>query len=241
MAVNSKVLGMIAAQWIVGSERYVSGMGARHRHHFNIRFLHMAFPFSRQQGAEAAPKKLVPALLFELVQVVAISLAIIIPVRYFLIQPFYVKGASMEPNFYDHEYLIIDELGYRLGHPERGDIVVFRYPNDPKQYFIKRVIGLPGETIEIAGGIIKLYNDKTPNGAVINEPYLDQTYTATTRTVTLKSDEFFVLGDNRVASLDSRYFGPVKRSFIVGKAWLRGWPLDRWKVFKPQIYAEKAP
>ncbi len=201
----------------------------------------MSFPFSRRQGTDEKPKKVALNLLFELVQVVSISLAIIIPVRYFLIQPFYVKGASMEPSFYDHEYLIIDEISYRFGSPERGDIVVFHYPNDPKQYFIKRVIGTPGETVEIAGGTIKIYNDKTPNGIVLEEPYLDQAYTATTRTVTLKSDEYFVLGDNRVASLDSRYFGPVKRDLVVGKVWLRGWPLDRWKVFKPQNYALSTP
>lgn len=147
----------------------------------------------------------------------------------------------MEPSFYDHEYLIIDEISYRFAHPDRGDIVVFHYPNDPKQYFIKRIIGLPGETVEIAGGAIKIYNDTSPNGVNIDEPYLDQVYTATTRTVTLKSDEYFVLGDNRVASLDSRYFGPVKRDLIVGKVWLRGWPLDRWKVFKPQSYTLTTP
>src|SRR5688572_7065679 len=89
----------------------------------------------------------------ELVHVVVISLAIIIPVRYFLIQPFYVKGASMEPNFHDHEYLIIDEIGYRFEDPHRGDIVVFRYPGDPSQYFIKRVIGLPGERVKVYGGV----------------------------------------------------------------------------------------
>jgi len=200
---------------------------------------HMPFPFSRsKQTREASPQKMALSLVFELVQVVAISLAIIIPVRYFLIQPFYVKGASMEPSFYDHEYLIIDELSYRFHAPARGDIVVFRYPNDPKQFFIKRVIGLPGETVEVAGGQVKIYNDTHPNGDVLIETkYLDQDYTATTRTVTLKNDEYFVLGDNRIASLDSRYFGPVNKSFIVGRVWLRGWPLDRWKSFNPVSYS----
>lgn len=199
----------------------------------------MSTPFSRHPEAhEPAPKKAFLGFVFELIKVMAISLAIIIPVRYFLIQPFYVKGASMEPNFYDHEYLIIDELSYRFRPPERGDIVVFRYPNDPKQFFIKRVIGLPGETVEIAGGQVKIYNDKHPNGAALDETgYLDQDFTATTRTVTLKNDEYFILGDNREASLDSRYFGPVKRSFIVGRVWLRGWPFDRWKVFEDPSYS----
>lgn len=175
--------------------------------------------------------------LFELVQMAAISLAIIIPVRYFLFQPFYVKGASMEPNFFDHEYLIIDELSYRFRSPARGDIVVFRYPNDPKQYFIKRVIGLPGETVEVSGGRVTIFNDQNPNGMLLPEDaYLDQSYTAPTQGVTLKSDEYFVLGDNRLVSLDSRYFGPVKVDAIIGRAWLRGWPLERWTVFRPPSY-----
>ena len=172
-----------------------------------------------------------------MIQVVAISLAIIIPVRYFLIQPFYVKGASMEPNFFDHEYLVIDELSYRFHEPQRGEIVVFHYPNDPKNYFIKRVIGLPGETVEVAGGQVKIYNDKYPNGIVLDEhPYLDDVYTTQTRTETLKAGEYFVLGDNRAASLDSRYFGPISKGVIVGRVWVRGWPLDRWKVFQPASY-----
>lgn len=200
----------------------------------------MKYPFSRSSGAAAEPSTRHPLLGFviELVQVIAISLAIIVPVRYFLIQPFYVKGASMEPNFYDHEYLIIDELSYRFHPPERGDIVVFRYPNDPKQFFIKRVIGLPGETVEVAEGAVKIYNNTHPNGIILNEDsYLDQDFTATNRTVTLKAHEYFVLGDNRIASMDSRYFGPVPDSLLIGRVWLRGWPFDRWKVFQDPVYS----
>ncbi|MBI4139197.1 signal peptidase I [Candidatus Uhrbacteria bacterium] len=194
--------------------------------------------WTRVENTEAGRQKQAIDFVFELIQVAAISLAIIIPVRYFLIQPFYVKGASMEPNFFDHEYLIIDELSYRFRNPERGDIVVFRYPNDPRQFFIKRVIGMPGETVEIQNGQIKIFNDENPNGFVLPEQdYLDQAFTATTRNITLKSDEYFVLGDNRIASLDSRYFGPVKRNQIVGRVWLRGWPLDRWKVFEQPSYS----
>lgn len=144
----------------------------------------------------------------------------------------------MEPNFYDHEYLIIDELSYRFHPPERGDIVVFRYPNDPKQFFIKRVIGLPGETVEVADGVVKIYNNEHPNGIVLNEDsYLDQDFTASNRTVTLKAHEYFVLGDNRIASMDSRYFGPVPDSLLIGRVWLRGWPFDRWKVFQDPVYS----
>src|SRR3989337_2587689 len=97
---------------------------------------------------------------WELFKVVLISIAVIIPIRYFLIQPFYVKGASMEPSFRDHQYLIIDELSYRLDPPQRGDVVVFRYPNDPRQYFIKRVIGLPGERIKIKDNTVYIFNEK---------------------------------------------------------------------------------
>lgn len=180
------------------------------------------------------------AFVFELIQVAAVSLAIIIPVRYFLIQPFYVKGASMEPSFFDHEYLIIDELSYRFNDPERGDIVVFRYPADPKQFFIKRVVGLPGETVEVDETEVKIYNDEHPNGLVLDESiYLGEDYISspTKRTVTLKAGEYFVMGDNRSSSLDSRFFGAIKRSDIVGRVWLRGWPFDRWKVFDRPAYA----
>lgn len=168
----------------------------------------------------------------ELLHVVIISLAIIIPVRYFLIQPFYVKGASMEPNFYDHEYLIIDEIGYRLHQPERGEIVVFRYPNDPRQYFIKRIVGLPGERVKVTGGQVWIYNAEFPDGKAVNEKeYLGAIYTGGEKDVQLASDEYFLMGDNRGASLDSRSFGPVQRSFIVGRVWFRGWPPEKIKVF----------
>ena len=171
----------------------------------------------------------------ELLHVVIISLAIIIPVRYFLIQPFYVKGASMEPNFYDHEYLIIDEISYRFEEAHRGDIIVFRYPNDPSQYFIKRVIGLPGERVKIADGKVTIFNNDHPTGMVLDEtPYLGTIYTAGDKDVTLGSDEYFVLGDNRGASLDSRSFGPVPQSFIIGRVWVRGWPPEKFHVFGSQ-------
>jgi signal peptidase I len=84
--------------------------------------------------------------IWEFLKIVIVSLLIILPIRYFIIQPFYVKGASMEPNFHDREYLIIDEISYRFNEPQRGQVIVFRYPNNPQEYFIKRVIGLPGDT-----------------------------------------------------------------------------------------------
>ncbi len=169
----------------------------------------------------------------ELVHVVIISLAIIVPIRYFLIQPFYVKGASMEPNFYDHEYLIIDEISYRFHEPARGDIVVFRYPNDPRQFFIKRIIAMPGERIKVSGGKVTIYNASHPEGEILNETwYLGTIYTAGEKDVTLGAGDYFLMGDNRAASLDSRIFGPVPRDFIVGRVWFRGWPPEKIHFFE---------
>ena len=176
----------------------------------------------------------------ELLKVVVISLVIIVPVRYFLIQPFYVKGASMEPNFHDHEYLIIDEISYRFNDPKRGDIIVFRYPKNPQEYFIKRVIGLPGETVEVKDGEVYIYNDTYKDGVALEEDYLPEdvkTYSGFIKDiVTLEDEEYFVLGDNRNSSKDSRSFGPVNRSFITGRVMLRGWPFDKINVFETPQY-----
>ncbi len=171
----------------------------------------------------------------DLIKVICISLAIIVPIRYFLIQPFYVKGASMEPSFYDHEYLIINEITYRLNNPQRGDIVVFRYPKDPSQYFIKRVVGLPGEKVEITDGMV-FVSDSLGNKKMLDESgYLDsESKTIGEKSWILGDNEYYVLGDNRENSSDSRVFGPVRRDLIVGKVWFRGWPF--WRVgFFPQV------
>jgi signal peptidase I len=194
----------------------------------------------QEDGQPVVTSSGILAFIFELIQVAAVSLAIIIPVRYFLIQPFYVNGASMEPSFFDNEYLIIDEISYRFEEPKRGDIVVFRYPVDPKQFFIKRILGLPGETVEVSESGVKIYNDQYPNGMTVDESlYLaqDTVPSAINRTLSLKAGEYFVMGDNRGASLDSRFFGAIKRSDMVGKVWLRGWPFDRWKVFDRIVYS----
>lgn len=177
------------------------------------------------------------ALFFvEVIQIILISCAIIIPIRYFLIQPFYVKGASMEPNFYNSEYLIIDELTYRMRAPERGEIVVFRYPRDPSEFFIKRVIGLPGETVEISDSHVTIYNTDHPNGVVLTESYLSDVPTDGMKKTTLGSNEFWVMGDNRTESMDSRSFGPVNRDHFIGRVWVRGLPLNRASLFPEPTY-----
>ncbi|HAH04303.1 TPA: signal peptidase I [Candidatus Komeilibacteria bacterium] len=171
-------------------------------------------------------------LMFETIKVILISMAIILPIRYFLIQPFIVEGASMEPTFESNEYLIVDELSYRFTEPTRGDVVVFRYQKDPRQFFIKRVVGLPGDKIEINDGTVYV------NGNRLAEGYLDKMRLADSSLpeVTLTEDQYFLMGDNRANSLDSRIFGPVDRSYIVGKVWFRTWPFDRFSFFTAPQY-----
>ncbi len=174
--------------------------------------------------------KKIALFVFEIVKVVLISLAIILPIRYFLVQPFYVEGASMEPNFYDKEYLIIDEISYRFQNPQRGEVIILKNPDDRHFYFIKRVVALPGEKVSVLNGRV-----------FINDKQLDETYIKNFShddygPTTLESDEYFVMGDNRNNSSDSRYFGPLKRQDIIGRVWVRGWPLNRFNTFNPPIY-----
>jgi len=171
--------------------------------------------------------------IWETIKIVIISLAIIIPVRYYLIQPFFVRGASMTPNFDNGQYLVIDEISYRFGEPERGEVIVFKYPLNPSQYYIKRIIGLPGETIEIKDGQVILYNQDFPQGKTLDESsYLAAGIITWGETkIELGEDEHFVLGDNRQASSDSRQWGGLNRENIIGRVWLRAWPFSLVKVF----------
>ncbi|MFH0952014.1 MAG: signal peptidase I [Patescibacteria group bacterium] len=204
-----------------------------------------AKPGYRKQARLARPEAIAPPFkssardfVMEVIKVVAIALAIIIPVRYFLVQPFYVKGASMEPNFQDHEYLIIDEVSYRLSDPKRGDVVVIKNPQNRSEFFIKRVIGLPGEIIKISNGQVAITSDTYPSGVTLDESaYLaGDVYTKGSIETTLGRDEFFVMGDNRQASLDSRIFGQIKENEIIGRAWLRAWPINEWSHFSSPVY-----
>ena len=186
----------------------------------------------KDEDEKKSPFATVLEFVGELIHVIIISLAVIIPIRYFLIQPFYVKGASMEPSFHDHEYLIIDEISYRFNEPERGDIVVFRYPNDPQQFFIKRIIGLPEERVLIVDNQIRLFKPNDEEGQILNEDaYLESSTMTGNKDVTLGKEEYFLMGDNRSASLDSRVFGAVPRDFIVGRVWFRGWPPKKIHFF----------
>ncbi|MDD3284865.1 MAG: signal peptidase I [Patescibacteria group bacterium] len=174
------------------------------------------------------------SFVLEITKTVIISLAIILPIRYFLIQPFVVDGASMQPNFHDKEYLIIDEISYRFGAPERGDVVVFKNPENHKEFYIKRTIGLPGESVKIEDGEIYIKAINSDEFIKINElDYLPEDYKTFSylKEVDLKDNEYFVLGDNRNNSKDSRIIGPVNKSLIIGKVWFRGLPLNKISTF----------
>ncbi len=142
----------------------------------------------------------------------------------------------MEPNFYDQEYLIIDEISYRFNEPVRGDIVVFKYPKDPSQFFIKRVVALPGEVVEINKGNVVVYNKAHPNGVVLDEEYIAHDQTEGKDRVTLGENEYYVRGDNRDESLDSRSFGAISETHIIGKVWVRGLPFSRFGTFELPTY-----
>lgn len=170
--------------------------------------------------------------IWEIIKVIIVSLAIVLPIRYFLVQPFIVRGSSMEENFEDSDYLVIDELSYDFRVPARGDVIVFRYPLDPKEFFIKRVIGLPGEEVIIKNRHVTIKNTEFPRGFTLDEPYLTPPNRSTfgDTTITLAADEYFVLGDNRDASSDSRIWGPLPRKFITGHVVLRAWPVTKFGV-----------
>lgn len=183
------------------------------------------------------------SFVFEVIKTVLISVAIIVLIRYFLFKPFYVRGASMEPTFENNEYLIINEIDYRFHPPQRGDVVVFRFPRDPSQYFIKRVVGLPGETVTVRGGVVVIHNEKYPEGFTLDESlYLsDDVKTFGDATVTLDQNHYYVLGDNRAASLDSRseIVGPIPRADIIGRTWFRIWPPRRMSLFHTPEYPQQ--
>lgn len=172
---------------------------------------------------ESTTKK-VFSFVWELVKIALIALVIVAPIRYFLFQPFIVKGESMVPNFQSGDYLIVDEISYRFSEPERGDVIVFNYPKDRSQRFIKRIIGLPGEAVSILNGEVQIIKDNEVN--VLTEEYLpDDLKTYGEVNVALSNDEYFVLGDNREYSYDSRAWGVVPKSDIIGKAFLRIFPV----------------
>ena len=173
---------------------------------------------------------------WEITKIVIIALIIVVPIRYFLFQPFFVKGQSMEPNFESGDYLIIDEISYRFRDPQRGEVVVFKYPKNPSQRYVKRIIGLPGETIEINNGEIMIFNQG--EGKVLDELGYFSSFVSTSGNtlMVLGEDEYFVLGDNRAASYDSRRWGSLPEEYIVGRVFIRAWPFVALAKFEAPSY-----
>ncbi|MCB9809307.1 signal peptidase I [Candidatus Nomurabacteria bacterium] len=166
---------------------------------------------------------------FDLIRFVIICLVIVIPIRIFIAQPFIVEGASMVPTFQDKNYLIVDQISYRFHKPQRGDVIVFRPPTNPKTFYIKRIVGLPGETITFDGKEISITNDTYPEGLILEEPYIERDIFHT-ETTTLGDNEYYVMGDNRANSSDSRVWGALDEDAITGRVWLRLWPLNHIRI-----------
>ena len=153
----------------------------------------------------------------ELIETLALTLVIFLLIR-FAVQNFRIEGFSMEPNFHDGQFLIVDKVSYMVHPPERGDVIVFIPPNNTSRDFIKRVIGLPGDQVEVVAGRVFV------NGTALDEPYPLAPASYSAPTVTVPPEEYFVLGDNRNNSSDSHSWGPVSVKSIIGKAWVSYWP-----------------
>ena len=173
--------------------------------------------------------KKIPHLIWELLEVILIAFLPLFVISQFLARPFIVQGASMEPNFQNGNYLIIDMVSYRFNNPDRGDVVVFRYPGNRSSYYIKRIIGLPGDHVSLRNG------DVFVNGEITSDEYFSlgvDTFPASQTDFSLTENQFFVMGDNRAMSFDSRNWGPLERSDIIGFVRIRVWPLSELEFFR---------
>ena len=170
--------------------------------------------------------------IFEVGKVVVIALVIVVPLRVFVFQPFLVRGDSMEPNYHTGDYLIIDQLSYRFRAPLRGEVIVLKFPLDTSQRFIKRIVGLPGETIEVKDGKVVVYGEEGSERAAIvldESTYLSfNLQTPGSARIDLQEEEYFVLGDNRPFSSDSRKWGILEKDLIIGRVFFSVFSLKRF-------------
>ena len=181
-------------------------------------------------------KQSLGAFFLEIIKFALIAVLVVIPIRLYIAQPFIVNGSSMDPTFATGQYLIIDELTYHMNEPERLDVIVFKFPRDPQKYFIKRIIGLPGETVAITGTAVTIINKENPEGTTLLEPYVNENNLRNnTLKITLRDSEYFVMGDNRAASFDSRDWGPLDRGLVVGRAFVRLFPVHKLALFPGKI------
>lgn len=174
---------------------------------------------------------------FDILESIVVALAIFVVVYLFLFQPHQVKGASMEPNFHDGEYILTNKFQYHFETPKRGDVIVFKSPQNPDIDYIKRVIGLPGDRVKL------IDNHFYINGTKLEESYIapelftyNGQYLKDNMEVVIPQDYYFVAGDNRPRSSDSREWGPIERSSIIGKSQFRYWPFDRMGLIEGVSY-----
>lgn len=171
--------------------------------------------------------------LVELIEFIAIIGAILVVIRFFVAEPHKVSGSSMVPNFHDGDYIITNKVATQLSNPQRGEVIILKNPRNMDQVFIKRVIGLSGDRVMVNGGKVYL------NGRLLPEPYLPlgtRTYGGAYLTegeeLTVPEGRFFVMGDNRGGSSDSREWGTLGKDLIVGQAWLRYWPPQQFTLIQ---------
>jgi signal peptidase I len=169
------------------------------------------------------------AIAKEIVIFAVIAFGIVLPFRRYVAEPYIVDGASMDPTFHTGDYLIVDKISYELGTPKRNTVVIFKYPNNPAKSFIKRIIGLPGETVTVGENSVTIVNTENPNGFEIDQSYVTHP-SAVSLTITLGPDEYFVMGDNRAESFDSRAWGPLNKKYISGIPVLQLWPLGNISI-----------
>jgi signal peptidase I len=176
---------------------------------------------------------------FDFLETIVVALSIFVVVYLFLVQPHEVKGSSMEPNFHNNEYILTDKISYRFSLPKRGDVIIFKAPSNPDVDYIKRVIGTPGDRVKVEGGSVYV-NDRK-----LEEPYLRDATTLFPGSkltegmdITVDQNYYFVLGDNRPHSSDSREFGPISKTSIVGKAFFRYWPVSEFGILPHMTYSQ---
>lgn len=178
--------------------------------------------------------KRIASFFLDIIETIVVALAIFVVAYLFFFQPHQVKGASMEPNFHDEEYILTDKISYRFHPPERGNVVVFRAPKNRELDYIKRVVGLPGEKIRISNGEVFINDQKLKEDYLGNITTYPSSFLRVGEEFLIPAGEYFVLGDNRSHSSDSREWGTVAREDIIGRAWLRYWPPQMFGIL-PKI------
>jgi signal peptidase I len=183
--------------------------------------------------ADEQPKSRTSSALRELAETILFTLLIYLLVRTFVLENYRVQGGSMNPTLESGQYLVVDKLSYRLHEPQRGDIIVLRDPHRPDRKLIKRIVGLPGEVVEVEGGQLRI------NGQSLEESYIGVTIRYTQVPLPVPEEHYYVLGDNRNNSSDSHSWGTLARRDIVGKAWLSYWPPRLWSIIHHESYGNE--